>query len=330
MTGRDARPATPTVRVVIVTWNGAHLLRPCLDSVLAQDLPDEALDIVVVDNASTDGTIQMLSTEYPAVEVRITERNLGFAGGVNVGLLDLHQDYAVLLNNDATFEPDAIRHMIEHLADPAHARVAAATAMILLAQQVAGGQVLVNSTGNVLTAGGAADRDWLMPAEGLVSAPEVFGFCGGAAALRKTALDQVGLFDGSLFLYYEDTDLSWRLRAEGWTIHYVATAVAHHRHAATSDSSSGAFRYYNTRNSLIVYGRHAPLAAVLTSALRQVVGALMHTMRRDEATQVLRARWRALRDVAARLPTTLCERHRLWSGHQPRRRSIYRAALSGD
>lgn len=321
---------TPVVRVVVVSWNGAHLIGRCLDSLLEQDLPDGSLEIVVVDNASTDGSVELIRTRYPSVMLHVTEENLGFAGGVNVGLADLGASYAVLLNNDAVFEPDAVRRLVEHMDRPGNERVGAATARILLTTPDASGQVLVNSTGNVLSrAGAAADRDWLRPDDGTGDAPvDVFGFCGGAAALRTSALQEVGLFDASLFLYYEDTDLSWRLRAAGWDIHYVREAVAHHEHAASSDSTSPLFRYYNTRNSLLVFARHAPLPAVIRSALRQTVALAVYACTRRESPALLRARARALADVARALPGAVSARRSVWAGQSARRRSIYDAGLA--
>lgn len=316
------------VRAVVVTWNGAHLIGPCLDSLLSQDLPHGSLEIVVVDNASTDGTPAFLAEMYPEVTVRVTSSNLGFAGGVNVGLRDLTAPYAVLINNDATFEPDAVRLLVEHLAQPEHRRVGAVTARILLTEPDAEGRTLINSTGNVLTrAGAASDRDWLAVAGAERAPTEVFGFCGGAAALRTSTLAEVGLFDGSLFLYYEDTDLSWRMRAAGWDIHYVAEAVAHHLHAASSDAASPLFRYYNTRNSLLVFGRHAPGVVVARSFLRQVAALVRYSVTRSETRELLRARRSALVEVVKLAPQTRQLRRATWSGRAARRRSVYRAGV---
>ena len=317
-----------TVRVVVVNWNGAHLLPPCLDSLLAQDLPPGSLEIMVVDNASTDKSAELVAEHYPGVLLRVTSTNLGFAGGVNVGLADLTATYAVLLNNDATFEPDAIRRLIEHLDDPANQRVGAATARILLTEPDSAGRTVVNSTGNILTRSGAAtDRDWLAHADTERSPTDVFGFCGGAAALRGSTLSEVGLFDGSLFLYYEDTDLSWRMRAAGWQIHYVRGAVAHHQHAASSDAASPLFRFYNTRNSLLVFGRHAPLHIVLVSFARQCAALLRHTLARSEQHALLRARRHALVAVVRAFPQTARLRRRVWRDRSSRRWSVYRTGV---
>ena len=328
------------IRAVVVSWNGAHLLPDCLDSLFAQKITAD-LEVVVVDNASEDGTAAMLAERYPEVIVVRSESNLGFAGGADLGLAGFTGSFIALLNNDATFRVDAIEQMISVLEQPGNERVGAVTAKILLtgAYRLERGHTaatapvssfrrddgwlvpadpgsseairVVNSTGNVVTRRGTGtDRDWLR-AEGEESRDaEVFGFCGGAALLRKAALDEVGGFDRDLFLYYEDTDLSWRLRAGGWTVRYCASAIANHLHAASSDSASPLFRYYNTRNSLVVFARHAPATVVVGSFTRQLVGSALAGLRRSEPPEVTLARIRGLTAFLRRLPRTLRERKR--------------------
>ena len=328
------------VRAVVVSWNGAHLLPNCLDSLLSQTVAAD-LEVVVVDNASEDGTAAMLSERYPGVIVVRSESNLGFAGGVDLGLAGFTGSFIALLNNDATFEVDAIEQMISVMEEPGNERVGAVTAKILLAGTYRltrglaettapagsfrrdGGWLIpadhgspgairvVNSTGNVVTRRGTGtDRDWLRTEGEESRDAEVFGFCGGAALLRKAALDDVGGFDRELFLYYEDTDLSWRLRSGGWTVRYCGQAVARHLHAASSDSASPLFRFYNTRNSLVVFARHAPVAVVLSSFARQLVGCALAGLRRSEPRPVTTARMRGLMAFVRRLPRTLRERAR--------------------
>jgi GT2 family glycosyltransferase len=325
---------------VVVSWNGAHLLPQCLDSLLAQSIAPH-LEIVVVDNGSEDGTAAMLAERYPDVVVVASEKNLGFAGGADLGLANFAGPFIALLNNDATFAPDAIEQMTSVLQEPGNERVGAVTAKILLADtyrwerrpapdpapiggfrrddgwlipadpESGGAFRVVNSTGSVATRrGNGTDRDWLRT-EGQESRDtDVFGFCGGAALLRKAAVDEVGGFDRELFLYYEDTDLSWRLRAGGWTIRYCESALARHRHAASSDSASPQFRYYNTRNSLMVFARHAPAMVVATSFARQAAGCLLAAVRRSEPRPVTLARLRGLAAFIRRMPSTLGERAR--------------------
>ena len=292
----------------MVTWNGAHLLPACLDSLEAQTVRD-TMDVLVVDNASQDGTAELLAERYPTVRVVRAPRNLGFAGGAALGMQGA-TGHVVLLNNDATFAPDAVEHLLAAFDGPGDERVGAATARILLSGT---DPVLVNSTGNVLTSqGSGTDRDFRRPLGTESSDPDVFGFCGGAAALRREMLDEVGGFDPSLFLYYEDTDLSWRLRAAGWSVRYVPGAQAVHEHAASSGTDSPVFRYYNTRNSLVVLTRHAPAALVVRSVVRQTLGLARAALRRGPAGTT-RARARGLAHFVGRLPRTLRERRRLWS-----------------
>lgn len=323
------------IRALVVTWQAAHLLPPCLDSLLSQEIPGAQIEVVVVDNASTDGTGELLGRDYPTLRVIASSRNLGFAGGVALGTADFAGDVVLLLNNDAVLEPGAAAELVSHLTALGAERVAAATARILLAGRYRrtttlttgspdghslweptddpNGVTLVNSTGNVITRNGAgADRDWLVPADQEHSPAEVFGFCGGAAALRWSAVRAVGGIDAELFLYYEDTDLSWKLRAHGWETRYVHHAVAWHRHAASTDANSPLFRFYNSRNSLIVVTRHAPPVMVLRSWARQIAG-LLRAMLHDGLSPHTRARARGIGAALRRMPRTLTERRRLWS-----------------
>jgi len=335
-----------------VSWNGAHLLPACLDALRAQTLPPGDLSVVVVDNASTDGTAELLAREYPEVTCISSPTNLGFAGGVRLGMTGLTGRYVALVNNDLTLAPEALARLRSALETPGGEKVAAVTARILLAGtyrperpgetpprgSLTSGSLrfratapddpaaltLVNSTGNIVrTDGTGADRDWLS-VDGTADAPQdVFGFCGAAALLRREAVEEVGGFDGDLFLYYEDTDLSWRLRAAGWQIRYVSDALATHLHAASSGASSAVFRYYNTRNSLIVFTRHAPFGVVLRSIARQVAG-WARAVCRDGNTDVTRARARALASFLRALPRTLRQRRRIWRDSAVSRRAVAR------
>jgi GT2 family glycosyltransferase len=117
----------------------------------------------------------------------------------------------------------------------------------------------MNNAGVVLLSSGhGADRGLGHPADAFPVPDEVFGFSGGAALLRTEAVRAVGGFPAPYFLYYEDTDLSFRLRLRGWTVRYEPGAVVHHQHSATVDQQSTAFAFHNERNRLLMLCRCAP------------------------------------------------------------------------
>jgi GT2 family glycosyltransferase len=253
-------PDRTAVTVVVVTWQGAHLLPPCLDSLRAQTVPHR---VVVVDNASTDGTTELLAGR-PDVQVVRADRNLGFAGGVQLGIDTADTEFVALLNNDAVADPEWLAELLA--AARAHPEAAAVTSLLLLAG--AEPPVVNNAGVLLLDSWYGADRGaGAVPAD--VGGPcEVFGFSGGAALLRTAAVRAVGGFATEFFLYYEDTELSWRLRDAGWTIRYQPTAVVVHEHSATTDQRSRSFAYYNERNRLWTLLRRAPGRVALGAALR--------------------------------------------------------------
>jgi len=319
--------AGDTVLAVVVTWRGRRTISGCVDSLLAQGLPSGTrLDVLVVDNASDDGTAEILAAYGSRIRVKRLDQNLGFAGGVAAATVPVGVDWLLLLNDDAELQPDALRRLLA----AADQTTGAVTATVLLsgryrlqhtpapgaltdgagvwAIQDPAGITLVNSTGNVVDRWGrGSDRDWLRPLADVSSPPEVFGFCGGAALLRTTALREAGGFDAGLFLYYEDTDLSWRLRATGWGVVWAPEARAHHRHAASTGTESPTFRLYNTRNSLRVALRYLPWSGVVGAWARAGAGAVLASIRRTPAAT---ARWRGMAGAVSSLPRDLAERRR--------------------
>lgn len=282
------------VSVVVVNWNGGVLLQECLRS-LAEDIGESDVEVIVVDNASTDGSEQEAGRTLPAARVLRRPTNEGFAAGANAGIRAADRPYVVLLNNDARVLPGFLRAITAPFTARGGADVAATTGRVLLAGDYVpaapgtpategliahdgrrwlrspsgAGVRLVNSTGNLMTrSGNGRDRDWLAPAESPPAERDVFGFNGGCAALRREALDGVGLLDETLFMYFEDTELSWRLRRAGWRVEHVHDAGTEHQHAASSGTGTPFFRFHNTRNRLVVSVAQAPWPVVVRAVLR--------------------------------------------------------------
>ena len=164
------------------------------------------------------------------------------------------------------------------------------------------GVELINSTGNVVDAcGNGHDRSWLAPAKQEHDSPEVFGICGGACAISARAWRQLGGMRQDLFMHYEDTDFSYRLRRAGYRVQYVRQAQARHAHAASSDSASEAFTTWNTRNRLRVATRYAP-ASVAARALVNTGGRmLLGPQRQARAQGLVQALAHAPQDLYARI-----------------------------
>ncbi len=321
------------VTVVTVTYQAAGFVAECLDSLRAQRLGDLRMRVVVVDNASTDGTADLVAAGYPEVELVRSARNTGFAGGNNVVLRTVASPVVVLLNSDAVAEPDLVAQLVAGMR-AADARVAALSATVLLqgryraargeddpARVVTGpdgawvpdprGDVtLVNSTGNVIRVDGfGVDRGWLADAAHHRPPRGVFGFCGAAAALRTAALRDAGVFDDDFFLYYEDSDLSWRLRLAGWTVEHCPGAVAHHRHAASSGEGSAVHQFHDHRNRLLMLLKCATAGRALRAWGRYLLTTLSITLRRRQPAARVLIRWRALRS-ALRLAPVMVRRRR--------------------
>ena len=164
------------------------------------------------------------------------------------------------------------------------------------------GVELINSTGNIVDAcGNGYDRSWLAPAKQEHDSPEVFGICGGACAISARAWRQLNGMRQDLFMYYEDTDFSYRLRRAGYRVQYVRQAQARHAHAASSDSASAAFTTWNTRNRLRVATRYAP-ASVAARALVNTGGRiLLGPQRQARAQGLVQALAHAPQDLYARI-----------------------------
>jgi GT2 family glycosyltransferase len=387
----------------VLNHNGGSHVVDCVQALLATDWPAGDLEVVVVDNASSDGSDGELRRRFPEVEVRPTGANLGFPAN-NVALRDLDGvDYVALVNNDAFVEPGWLRPLVDELTGDldlgaACPRIVFAPAFLDLhlevptfrpgggdgrdlgvrlsgvevdgedvwrdAQRVEGFWGLehgageeaqfewtqaravmrvpvpagadevavrlrlatdgnrtatvdtgteqaavevgptprwvevrlrgtpydvINNVGSVLVDGGyGADRGYLQADHGQFDDPaEVFAWCGGGVLLRRSYLEDAGLFDERFFLYYEDTDLAWRGRSRGWRYRYVPASRIRHIHAASSGEGSALFQHYVERNRLLMLVKNAPRRLAAEACWRYVLVTGSYA-RRDVVAPLLR------------------------------------------
>ncbi len=219
------------VSVVVVTWNGLHLLQPCLRALQAQTIDHE---LVVVDNGSIDGTAEWVSTHVPQAKLLRLPTNLGFAGGNNAGLRIARGDFLVLANNDTLPPPN----FVEEITRPFGSRPDLGS--------VAGVLTFAHRTELVASAGISVARDGVHRDARLLTRVadlppnpvEIFGPSGGAVCYRREALADVGLFPDRFFNYLEDADLAWRLRLRNWQCVLAPGARVPHVYSATSGHAS--------------------------------------------------------------------------------------------
>jgi GT2 family glycosyltransferase len=240
------RPSRPEVDAVIVNRDRADMVCVALASVVAAfDEAGVEGRVIVVDNGSTDDSEERVRNAFPGAHWIQTGANLGFPTAVNAGLDRSAAEWVLLLNNDATIEPDALVRLFE-LEIPDDVGTIAMQMRFVDRPQV------VNSAGiGVDVLGVAYDRHLGTAAGGAASSPgEVFGACGGAALYRRAMLDDIGGFDGGIFLYLDDADVAWRARMAGWRALYVPEALVWHAHSATTRHGSS-FKYFHAGRSRV-------------------------------------------------------------------------------
>ncbi len=276
--------------VVIVNWNGEKLLPVCLKSL--QNQTYKRFKIILVDNGSVDGSVNYVKQNFPEVQIIELSKNFGFAKGSNIGismaLQDENVENVVLLNNDTRVEGDFLEKLVGAVDDKLflNKKIGALAPKILLWQKkgadkgdkknklidAVGARVSLDGRGYNI-GHGEIDRGQYDKKQ------EVFGFCGGAALLRREMLEDVvkavaetrslqacrdrvsaEIFDKSFFAYYEDADLSWRMRWRGWKIFTAPEAVVWHLHSATADTvKSKTFKaYYLNRNRFFMMLKNFP------------------------------------------------------------------------
>jgi GT2 family glycosyltransferase len=207
--------------VIIVNYNGGSQILSCLGSL--QRHSRIGVEIIVVDNASIDGSPAQIAEVFPEVRLIQVETNLGFGGGSNLGAAAAQGEFLAFLNPDTTVEPGWLEALLAAL--EANPKAGLATAKLLLM----GRPGWVNTCGNdIHLAGFALCRGMDQPTESYSQTAEVASISGAAFAVRRSLFEQLGGFDPTFFLYMEDTDLSWRARLAGWQIVFVPQSVVYH------------------------------------------------------------------------------------------------------
>lgn len=305
---------------MVVTHNRKELLAHCLHSI--QNQVDAVYEVILVDNASTDGTVEFVHENYPNIKIINKNINSGFCEGNNAGIRAARAPIVALLNNDAVVGPTFLRQLLAALED--HPDAAMAACKILQYEN----RTLIDKAGHLIywdgqnRGRGMGEQD-----HGQYDRPEeVLWPDGCAAAYRRDALLAVGGFDEDFFAYADDADLGFRLRLAGHKAIYVPTAEVYHHRGSTLGKTNPRRLHLIERNRVLLAFKNLPLPLLLLNpffyAVRLVRGlwaaivgkgeVARHSSERGKlsiALTLLRADWEAVR----MLP-------RMW----PKRRQIFR------
>ena len=253
MEGNDVK-AGPTVYIILLNWQGWQDTIACLDSLKSLEYTNYR--VLVVDNGSADDSVARIRAAHPGVLILETGHNLGFSGGCNVGIrraLEEGADYVWLLNNDTTVDPQALTTMVAvAVADPGVGAV---------------GSVLyyLDSPKDIQAWGGGRVCFWsgrahhhLTP----VTSSWLHYLTAASILLYRRALEDVGLLDEkTFFMYWEDTDFSFRLRKAGWRLAVADQSIVLHREHAATGKGCPLLDYYFNESAVRFFRRYAPIPA---------------------------------------------------------------------
>ncbi|TAJ23496.1 MAG: glycosyltransferase family 2 protein [Planctomycetota bacterium] len=242
MLGKSAAPAAaagvqaalgdrdlPRAAITILNYNGRHHLERCFESLKGLDYPKDKLEVILIDNASSDGSVEECRAKHAWVRLVVNERNVGFSAGCNQGAKLAHDARVqVFLNNDMRVEPRWLRELVGPIV---RGECAATTAKMF-----SWDGAVMNSCGGGMNFHGIGIQKGYneKPAPQFDVPSRSLFACGGAMAIDARVFAESDGFDEEFFAYYEDVDLGWRLWVLGHEIHYVPKAVCYHHHSSTS------------------------------------------------------------------------------------------------
>lgn len=239
----------PFLSVIIPHYNGARYLPPCFNALRAQTYPH--LEIILVDNGSTDESLELTRRDFPEVKILETGQNLGYAA-VNFALAHAQGDIIIPLNNDTEVAPGWAQALVNALQAYPDAGVVASKMLLFDRRDTLHSAGDGFGTNGIPINRGVWQKDW-----GQFDADTyIFGACGGAAAYRRTMLADIGFFDEDYFMYLEDVDLNWRAQMAGYRAVFAPDAVVYHHLSASGGGVIAS--YYTGRNTIFMLAKNLP------------------------------------------------------------------------
>lgn len=254
------------VTIIIPNYNGKHFMKPCLDSLERQTCKD--FEILVVDNASSDGSTEYMKEMYPAIRCISLDQNYGFSRAVNEGIRAARTPYVILLNNDTTVDEQYVEEMLKAIRKSG--RIFSVSSKMIQMYH----PDLIDSAGDLYTLlGWSVCRGTGRPVSNYTEPDEIFTACAGAAIYRRSVFEKIGYFDESHFAYLEDIDIGYRARIYGYRNMYCPTALVFHVGSGTSGSKYNSFKVrLSARNSVYLNYKNMPLAQLILNFLPLALG----------------------------------------------------------
>lgn len=254
------------ITIIIPNYNGKHFMEPCLASLDKQTCKD--FRILVVDNASTDGSIEYMKEHYPDIRIIALDQNYGFSKAVNIGIRHSSTPYVILLNNDTTVDPrfvDEMKKAIER-----SPRIFSVSSKMIQMYH----PELIDSAGDLYTLiGWGVCRGTGRPVSNYTKTDEIFSACAGASIYRRCVFSKIGYFDENHFAYLEDIDIGYRAKIYGYKNMYCPFALVRHVGSGTSGSKYNAFKVkLSARNNIYVNYKNMPLLFLILNFIPLLTG----------------------------------------------------------
>lgn len=254
------------VTIIIPNYNGRHFMEPCLKSLSRQSCKD--FRILVVDNCSTDGSLDFMRETYPNIQVEALGKNYGFSYAVNKGIKMADTPYVILLNNDTVVEKHYVEEMLKAI--KRNRKIFSVSSKMIQLYH----PELIDSAGDLYTLlGWGICRGVGRSVENYKKRGQIFSACAGAAIYRRSVFEKIGYFDENHFAYLEDIDIGYRAKIYGYQNTFCPTALVRHVGSGTSGSKYNTFKVkLSARNSIYLNYKNMPAVQLVLNILPLTAG----------------------------------------------------------